>query len=84
MPEIRIPTGVQRRSGFRAKNIDQKRSRSGTRRRIVQTQIRTEQVSKRGASSIGYQIVRLNGDVAAIFEDWILQYSISEWVMGRT
>ncbi|MBX2926678.1 MAG: PA0069 family radical SAM protein [Saprospiraceae bacterium] len=30
-----------------------------------------EQVSKRGASSIGYQIVRLNGDVAAIFEDWI-------------
>ncbi len=30
-----------------------------------------EQVALRGASSIGYQVVRLNGDVAAIFEDWV-------------
>ena len=28
-------------------------------------------VSELGASSFAYQIVRLNGDVAAIFEDWI-------------
>lgn len=30
-----------------------------------------EQSALRGASSIGYQVVRLNGDVAAIFEDWV-------------